>query len=105
MEFRITPRAFFAAGLVALAGPVAADGHCPDFGFSSAYLNDFFCSQLDELSQGEPTVPTRNVVVPDDAEQQFIDEFQIVQEAFQADPRSTLDLLNRIRSAGGTTAE
>ena len=35
----------------------------------------------------------------------FIDEFQLVQEAFQADPRSTLDLLNRIRSAGGTTAE
>ena len=103
MLFRITKTALLMLPLA--AAPALADGHCPDFGFSSEYLNEFFCDQLDTLTDPANEPPTRTVVVPDAETQAIIDQFGLVEEAFQADPRSTLDLLARIRSAGGTTSE
>lgn len=87
-----------------LAAPAAAQTDCPDLGFQSDYLQDFFCHRLQDVVEGGE-VPSRNVGVVDDEAQEFIDELLLVQDAFHADPRRTLDLIDRIRSAGGVTTQ
>ena len=92
-----------AIALLALAPAALADDDCPDLGFETEWLNAFYCARLRSLAEGPAVPPDRSVGVPDDEAAELIDGVPLVREAFHADPRSTLDLIDRIRAAGGRT--
>jgi len=102
---RVRIVAVAAVALAAFADAAAADEHCPDFGFGVAWLNDYFCARLETLAESEADPPDRSVGVPDDEAAELIEGVPLVRDAFQADPRSTLELIDRIRAAGGTTSQ
>jgi hypothetical protein len=102
---RITLTAVAAVTLLALSHAAVADEHCPDFGFDTQWLNDFYCARLEALADGRTVPPDRSVGVPDDEAAELIEGVPLVRDAFQADPRSTLDLIDRIRAAGGKTQQ
>ncbi|MEL6516746.1 MAG: hypothetical protein AAFQ39_03450 [Pseudomonadota bacterium] len=87
--------------IVVLAG-VAAPAHaddCSELGLTNGYLTEHFCSQLRDLAGASTTrsmAPTTDETLAD----QFHD-LEIIQEAYRADPRKTLELIERIRNAGG----
>lgn len=83
---------------------IAQEDGCIDFGFDNAYLQAHFCKELRRL--GENGLGTRSAVSGDDSTQQAGDippwaELPVLQDAYRADPSATLELIQRIKSAGG----
>ncbi|MEM9581667.1 MAG: hypothetical protein AAGA08_00975 [Pseudomonadota bacterium] len=84
------------------AGAVHAQS-CEELGLKSAFLTNHFCTQLQELA---PSDATRSVTGSIDAPSGVPDlpnwaEVEVIQDAYRADPRKTLELIKRIKSAGG----
>lgn len=95
--------ALFAATPVA-AGPGPAD--CAALGLENEYLAQLFCSELEALAG--LSAPTRSITQdgnPDaDSPVSEWDAIGLIQDAYRADPRKTLELIERIKGAGGLPA-
>jgi len=91
----------FTAGSGASAGDPAED--CKELGVPNAYLAQMFCTELRALlppgaSRGlDETDPA----LPDGADWSGIG---LLRDAYRADPRKTLELIRRIKDAGGLTS-
>jgi len=88
--------------VLASASAVQAD-ECAGLGLENAYLQEHFCAQLKSLSQ--PGGVTRSMgnsgeTSTSDPEADWAG-IGILREAYRADPRKTLELIERIRNAGG----
>ena len=76
---------------------------CEELGLKSDFMTNHFCEQLQELAPADATRSvTGNVekqpgtpALPEWA------EIEVIQDAYRADPRKTLELIKRIKSAGG----
>lgn len=85
-----------------LTAPAASAQDCPDLGLENAFLTEHFCAQLLDILPGTGT--TRSITqegnpdLSDDAEWA---DFPLIQDAYRADPRKTLELIERIKGAGG----
>jgi hypothetical protein len=88
-----------------LAATIARADTCPDLGLDSAYLTQFFCDQFAEIIADGTT----RSIDPDDPDGPDLPEGpgtgwvaeEMLQEAWRMDPRKTLELIDRIRTAGG----
>ena len=87
----------------AVAG-AEVDEECPDFGIESEYLQQFFCDQLngilaqtgkDRSSWPSGEEPPEEETLPPWRQIKGLDE------AYNRDPRKTLELIERIKAAGG----
>lgn len=97
-------RVLFFFWLAGAAAPVQASGDCPAFGLSSAFLQEHFCSQLRDLSAPAGTGTTRSILPEGDPDQPLSEDWAalpLIQDAYRADPQKTLELIARIRGAGG----
>jgi len=74
---------------------------CPSFGLETAYLSEFFCREFGEVS-GPATrnMGTGSGEQAENAPPEWID-LPVVSEAWRVDPAATLELIERIRAAGG----
>lgn len=89
---------------VAASSAVAAEeSECTQLGLTDAFLVDFYCDRLELLAEDDGT--TRgfgtDVELPDEPWA----ELEIIQDAFRADPGKTLELIARIKGAGGLSAD
>lgn len=104
-----TPPSRIAARMIVLAicfaTPTLAEEHCPAFGFQSSYLNDLYCQRLREIVEEAPDAPTRSVDMLDDDTRRILDGASLMRDAYHADPKKTLELIKRIREAGGLTTQ
>ena len=99
--------------LFALAASTAqsedAVDECAALGIENAYLADHFCAQLDALAA--PSGGTTRSIVPEgDPDQDLspIAEWEaigLIQDAYRADPRKTLELIERIKGVGGLASD
>ena len=83
---------------------------CPDLGLDSAFLSDHFCAQLQAIvpQEGAATGTTRSITQegnPDLPQGEDWASFPMFQDAYRADPRKTLELIERIKGAGGLSVE
>lgn len=85
-----------------IAAPVFAGGHtnCEPIGLSPE-LDSAFCEGLSEIIENAPVEVTRGVLELDADAEALIEQHMLVQEAYNADPKKTLELISRIRKAGG----
>ncbi len=76
---------------------------CVGLGLKNAYLTDHFCSQLRDLVPTEKTrgTPIEGDLKPGQPDLSQWADVQVLQDAYRADPRKTLELIKRIKSAGG----
>jgi len=83
---------------LALAGHAAAEGAetCSDFGLEDADLVRSFCEELRSITGGG----TRNMFGGPDEPPDWI-ELDALRDAYRVDPQKTLELIARIRNAGG----
>lgn len=92
----------FAICLATLAQPVQAED-CADLGIDNAYLRELFCTELQEIIGHNST--TRSITDGSDTSDSSTDELwrdiEVLKHAFRADPETTLELIERIRQAGG----
>lgn len=89
--------------ITAAAGMAQAQD-CGDLGLSNTYLAEHFCTQLDGIAGSEDS--TRSVndgsgSADPNAPLAEWAEFEVLQEAYRADPKKTLELIARIKKAGG----
>lgn len=86
---------------------------CPRFGLETAYLSEFFCREFDALA-GQPAPAPSDEPVTRTIEPHQGDgpgplpglgpdwmALPTVSEAWRVDPAATLQLIERIRAAGG----
>jgi len=99
----ITMAAICAAGL---AFADDTDPECAALGLRNSYLTQLFCSQLRELGAGNG--PSRSIVQEGNPDQDSPvadwGAIGVIQDAYRADPRKTLELIERIKGAGGLPA-
>lgn len=91
--------------VICLATPSVAEEVCPALGFQSTYLNDLYCQRLKEIAEEAPDAPTRSVDMLDDETRRILDGAGLMRDAYHADPKKTLELIKRIREAGGLTTQ
>ena len=94
--------------VLSITASAAHADDCAVLGLSNDYLQDHFCMQLQGL--GQSTGTTRSIVQEGDpdADESAIAEWLsigLIQDAYRADPRKTLELIERIKGAGGLSAE
>ena len=101
--------------LLVTIGAIAAAqiGHaeeCGELGLKNSYLVEYFCDQLKGVSGPKST--TRSVFGNDDNEDleagapfEQWPGFDVLQDAYRADPKKTLELIARIKKAGGLGSE
>lgn len=88
--------------LICTALPAAASEDCEALGLGSVFLTDHFCAQLEALRDIKPL--TRSIVAEGDPDELPADAWAslgLIQDAYRADPRKTLELIERIKGAGG----
>lgn len=95
--------------LIATAA-AATETTCPDLGVENAFLADHFCAQLQAIvpQDGDATGITRSITQegnPDLPDDQNWANFPLIEDAYRADPRKTLELIARIKGAGGLATE
>lgn len=82
--------------------PAHADEDC-ELKMESAYLTEYFCSAFQDISDTKPK--TRSMTDETDSSDDGLDpifaQVGIIKEAYRTDPRKTLELIERIKSAGG----
>ncbi len=90
-----------ATSIVFLATASAAQA-CPSFGLETEYLSEFFCRELGDLA-GPTTRNMGTATSRADDPQPAPDwmELPVISEAWRVDPAATLELIERIRAAGG----
>jgi len=92
------------AACLAVTASLAAsgDGACPDLGLDSVYLGQFFCDQFDQIISGgiTRTIDPDSPALPEGRGTDWVD-IELLQDAWRMDPRKTLELIARIRTAGG----
>jgi hypothetical protein len=84
-----------------VARPLAAED-CPTFALESDYLNGFFCGQLEEIiGPRTRTIEPSNPITT--ADSQFDDwlSISVIGDAYRVDPGRTLEMIQRIKDAGG----
>jgi len=75
---------------------------CEIPGLGSAYLTSYFCGLFDGIANGEAT----RTLIPDEADlpqgpgYEWL-EIELLRDAYRIDPKKTLELIQRIRTAGG----
>ena len=90
--------------LVLLSGTGAAKAEDCDFGLSSRYLTDLYCSELRTLLDDSQTTRSMDAAPGEVAEVPEGEPWSgigIIRDAYRADPKKTLALIARIRNAGG----
>lgn len=91
--------AIYAAVFLTLAAPASAvEVDCEVLGLENALERDAFCTALQKLI---PDQPTRSMGMLTELPDEPWAEIEMIQEAFRADPRKTLELIERIKNAGG----
>lgn len=80
------------------AETAAEPAACDDLGLS-AFLTEYYCGQFARIVDEGGT----RTITPDDPEGDDTDWFQIelLRDAYRVDPKKTLELIERIRLAGG----
>ncbi|MGJ8583862.1 MAG: hypothetical protein ACSHXD_07215 [Marinosulfonomonas sp.] len=95
------PHIIVAMVLVGMS-PAHADETC-ELKMESAYLTEYFCSAFKDISDAKPK--TRSMTDETDTSDDGLDpnfaQVGIIKEAYRTDPRKTLELIERIKSAGG----
>lgn len=94
--------------LIALMGSSlpASSETCEGLRLASSYLTQHFCKQLNDIRKnGQPTrgVTNGNEIVSTGPALPDWPDVTILQDAYRADPRKTLELIRRIKDAGGLT--
>lgn len=94
------------AALTLAATSTQAHPNC-DLKMESDYLTTYFCSELAEIAG--PGTKLRSMTDETDQSDDGLDPMfaQIfsIQEAYRTDPRKTLELIERIKNAGGILPE
>ncbi len=94
--------------LLACSHAATANEDCAELGLPSDFLTKFYCKELHAIIEenggtrgyGETTSsPT------DPVESGPLGNIKALKEAYRADPSKTLELIKRIKSAGGLTEE
>jgi hypothetical protein len=72
---------------------------CDGLGLNSAFLSEYYCGQFTRIVEGGET----RTISPDDPDVAETDWYQIelLRDAYRVDPKKTLELIERIRLAGG----
>jgi hypothetical protein len=74
---------------------------CPALGLDSAWLTEFFCSELgDILGDTTRAIEPDETPLPNGPGTDWVN-IPLLQDAWRVDPRKTLELIDRIRTAGG----
>lgn len=76
---------------------------CEALQVPNPYLNAQFCSRLKALQDNRVVPPTRGLNQLDDKTRAAVENIPLIQDAFEADPAKALELIKRIREAGGLT--
>ncbi|WP_347313420.1 hypothetical protein [Defluviimonas sp. SAOS-178_SWC] len=100
-------RMILPALLLAAPGGAGAE-ECAELGLRSGYLSALFCAELDALVQGGVTargVGDDSAAGPDAPGLPDWPDIAILQDAYRADPRKTLELIRRIKDAGGLSSD
>lgn len=79
-----------------------ANPDCQQLGISSSVLAERYCAALQEIAEGDEITRGMGGGVIEDLPAGLADNV-LVQDAYRADPRKTLDLIKRIKEAGGLT--
>lgn len=92
----------------AVAGAGAGAGGCADLGLRSDYLAAMFCAELESLA--ESGAASRGIGAGDTAGSDGPGlpdwpDIAVLQDAYRADPRKTLELIRRIKAAGGLSSD
>lgn len=93
----------------ATAGATELSDDCAALGLDNDYLAQLFCSQLESLTDSTGTGTTRSITQDGnpDAESPVAEweNIGLIQDAYRADPRKTLELIERIKGVGGLANE
>jgi hypothetical protein len=93
------------AATIATAGGARADD-CAALGIPDPAAAEALCAELRNLAS-EGSTP-RRLGGSSDSRDPVLDDWpeaDLVQDAYRADPRKTLELIRRIKDAGGLTSE
>ncbi|MEO0991566.1 MAG: hypothetical protein AAFX00_11510 [Pseudomonadota bacterium] len=77
----------------------SAEDDCAVLGLGTSFLGGHFCAELRDLAEPGGTRSAQDPNVEELPPELM--EIELIQEAYRADPRKTLDLIKRIKSAGG----
>ena len=96
-------RVLMTTALVATGSAAQADD-CAALGLSDPGISELFCAELKALGAGAGTA--RGIARSETGgdERPALDEWSdvvLIQDAYRQDPRKTLDLIRRIKDAGG----
>ena len=97
-------RAHFIALSVLLSAGAARAEECDGLGLANAYLEEHFCAQLRGLAaddQGTRSILDGSRDSAGDSPPEPWEAIPIIRDAYRADPKKTLALIERIRNAGG----
>ena len=94
------------AGTGAVAETSSAEDECAALGLESQFLTRTYCKLLKELADengatrsfGEGSTDTDAGEAPGIGD---LEGITIIRDAYRADPKKTLDLIKRIKNAGG----
>jgi hypothetical protein len=89
---------------VILTASAAQAAECDGLGLPNDYLQQHFCAQLRDLATGDQG--TRSILdgsagAEDGTPPEPWEAIPIIRDAYRADPKKTLALIERIRNAGG----
>jgi len=90
-------------GMIASA-QIAHASNCGDLGLSNPYLAEHFCTQLTGIAGTDEATRSINDGTDTDGSEALLpewSEYEILQDAYRADPKKTLELIARIKKAGG----
>lgn len=97
-------KALFVALPVILAAGAVQAAECDGLGLPNAYLEQHFCTQLRDLAtedQGTRSILDGSAGADDGTPPEPWEAIPIIRDAYRADPKKTLALIERIRNAGG----
>lgn len=100
----VTMKKVIATLAMIAATPAAMAADCEEMRLSSSYLTELFCAELGEIAG--PDGATRSIT--DGSEEAPLadwPDFTLLQDAYRADPKKTLELIARIKKAGGLGAQ
>lgn len=98
-------RFLISAALLAAAGGAWADD-CDALGIPDPAQAESLCAELRDL--GAERATSRSLSADDAGDDPVLEEWReigLIQDAFRADPRKTLELIRRIKDAGGLTSQ
>ena len=100
-------RVILTAVLIAASSPAQA-GDCAALGLDEERLTELFCAELKAVGAGPATSRGLGDSGTADTEAPVLEKWadiDLIQDAYRQDPRKTLDLIRRIKDAGGLGAE